>query len=177
MENVDPMGVTWVHISPKYFKKGCPRTWDEVDLFLLSELPVQKLLDLQSCPTDNFLSTFKDILIEIGRNWVKRLANNPLCTLNHYKAASKALSEEEAIAFVVDQAFMLPISNIWENVTNDDKVMKRLHRLLKKQLTDQKEVVMCYLYAILVYARSILEQKGGQWHRLYPGMQQQKHRL
>ncbi len=171
MQNeVGPMGVTWIHVSHKHFKKGCTRILGEVDLFLLSELPVQKLLDLQSCPTDNFLNTFKDILIEIGQNWVHRLANNPLYTLNHYKTASKALSEREAIAFAVDQAFMYPISEVWDDVAVDDNVMRRLRRLLKKQLTDQKENVMCYLYAILVYARSILKQKGGQWHRFYPRM-------
>ena len=166
------MCINLMHINPLYFKRGF-RLLGEVDLFLLSELPLKKLLELQKCSQDEFSKTLADILLEIGENLADRLLKSPDYELPFWEVIenSGCVSFEQARRMWVNVVFMSPILEKWDKIPARRWVTPQLTKHLSNGLVDSKDNIMVYLYAILVYARTLVKQKGGstqKWQELRP---------
>ena len=165
------MCIVSMHINPLYFKSGL-RLLGEIDLFLLSELPVKKLLDLQKCSPDDFQEMLTDIIYEIGENLANRLLHNPnykLALLEEHEEAL-GLSHKQACRLWTSFALRWPILQIWDKIPTNERVAKKLAKLLSKELTKPQDEEMVYLYALLVYAHTVAKQKGfgRNWKKLRP---------
>jgi len=170
-DSVSPMCIVTMHINPSYFKHGL-RLLGEIDLFLLNELPAKRLLDLQKCSPDDFQKVFTNILYEIGENLANRLLDNPNYKLVFLEEHEKVggFSHKQACRLWTSFALRWPIIQIWNKVPVNEKVTKKLSKLLSKEPAEHQEKNMVYMYAILVYAHTIAKQKGigRQWKNLRP---------
>lgn len=157
----NPVSIVTMHINPLYFKSGI-RLLDEIDLFLLSELPVEKLLSLQKCSSNNFQKALTNILREIGENLAERLLHNPNYKVSFIEEHKKVggFSDKQACRLWTSFTLKWPILQIWDKIPANKKVSKKLVKLLNEKSTKSEDKDMVYLYAILVYMRTIAQQKG-----------------
>jgi len=153
------------------------RLWDsrrrvlgEIDKFLLEELPVDKLLFLVDESKENFAKALQLILHRIGTDLAKRLSTSPLYYLYPIEDLIPKWQSVHSPAYWYDfwteTAFLVSISGVWDKVAFDEKFTKGLIKVLQKAPLSQDKTL--YLYGILVYARTLYEQKGGKWNDIYP---------
>ena len=166
-----PMSIIVMPINPLYFKGGL-RLLGEIDLFLLSELPLKKLSDLKDCPRDNFEKIAGDLLLEIGTNLADRLLKSPYYELvfaEDFKN-SGLTSHQQACRMWADVTFKQAILEVWEKVPVKEMFTRRLFKLFKNELLAPTNKKMVYLWAILVYVRTIAAQKNIQYAPIFPDL-------
>ena len=166
-----PMCIVSMHINPLYFKRGL-RLLGEIDLFLLGELPVKKLLDLQRCSPDDFQKALTDILYEIGEKLADRLLKNPNYKVSFIEEHEKVggFSHKQACRLWTSFGLRWPVLQIWDTIPANEKVTKKLIKLLNEEPAKYEGKDMVYMYAVLVYMRTVAKQKGmgRKWKRLRP---------
>lgn len=154
-------------ISLQHRGLGTPvRFLGETDKFLLRELPADQLKRLAEVSKKDFANALQSVLYKTGMNLAQRLFESPdyyLFPVENTIRSSKSLhSPSYYFDWWTKTVFWTSISKAWKDVSVDSNFKETLLDFLK-QLAAKRKPRTIYLYGILVYARTLFEEKGGRW--------------